>query len=487
MRSNFLARAAGMTVLASCLQFSLATTQAAPLPPTTTLVAPLPKALAPRLDGRLIPPQSITRPITETERQYFQSKGLIRPNDATWAQFRPVHVLRGNPTGHPPFFRKAAPMSGPSNSGADLNYYSGQVLVNPVVIPVFWGFGAVNGVPNSSRDPSGLASLAMAFLDNVASSPWLATVNQYFQGSQQFIQSQSLRVTSPIFDDTSVPAAIYNNADVHNEVQRLISSKMIGPNSSDVVVVFTPHNTMNSDLTGDCAAHYSDQSMNWFSVIHNYTYISMPYQPDAGSSCGAFKVSSALDGVSIVLGHELAEAITDPYSNYAFNVGAWAGWITDPITQGGQEIGDLCAWFDVQTTALNASASFPTQPLWSNQAQACVQPQFVPPVVNAPPPPPLYAKVLQKGTEMLNNVLHDWVIVGAYDPQGHSVSATVQILNGGGAMAAPASSTGVKYVYTCLARDVVERNGYEKVNPCHAKVSAPGYVSTSIPVDSTGP
>jgi hypothetical protein len=485
MRSRFLARAAGMTVLASCLQFSFA--QAAPLPPTTTLVTPRPVATAARLDSRLISPQSITRPITDAERQYFLSHGLIRPNDATWQPLRPVHVFRASPLGRPPFVRNAAPMAGPSNSGADLNYYSGQVLVNPVVIPVFWGFGAVNGVPNPSRDPSGVAGFAMSFLDNLASSPWLATVNQYYQGSQQFIQSQSLKVTNPIFDDSSMPAATYNNGDVHNEVARLIAAKMIGPNSSDVIVVFTPHNTTNSDLTGDCAAHYSDQGMNFFSVVHNYTYITMPYEPHQGSSCGAFKVSGALDGVSIALGHELAEAITDPYSNYLFNVGAWAGWITDPVTQGGQEIGDLCAWFDVQSTALTATASFPTQPLWSNQAQACVQPVFVPPVVNAPPPVPLTAKVLQNGTEMLGNVLHDWVIVGAYDPQGHSVNATVQILNGGGGMAAPASSTGVKYAYTCLARDVIERNGYENVNPCHAKVSAAGYTSTSIPVGSTGP
>ena len=76
--------------------------------------------------------------------------------------------------------------------------------------------------------------------------------------------------------------------------------------------------------------------------------------------------------MSIVLGHEIAETITDPYVNNLFNVGAWAGWVTDPITQGGQEVGDLCAWQNIQKTLTNGQF-FATQPLWSNQAQSCVQ------------------------------------------------------------------------------------------------------------------
>ena len=46
----------------------------------------------------------------------------------------------------------------------------------------------------------------------------------------------------------------------------------------------------------------------------NITYTNLPYITDAGSSCGEDSVngsSGTLDGVSIVEGHELAEAITD--------------------------------------------------------------------------------------------------------------------------------------------------------------------------------
>ena len=132
--------------------------------------------------------------------------------------------------------------------------------------------------------------------------------------------------------------------------------------------MFTPHGkSVNTDLQsgGDCAAHYSSQGLNWFTMNHNYTYVTMPYNPDQ-SGCGADSVSSNLDGVSIVLGHEIAETITDPYANNALNIGAWAGWITS-LTNG-EEIGDLCAWQDLMDTPANGEL-FATQPLWSNQVR----------------------------------------------------------------------------------------------------------------------
>ncbi|MEO9239355.1 MAG: hypothetical protein ABI418_14840, partial [Jatrophihabitantaceae bacterium] len=90
------------------------------------------------------------------------------------------------------------------------------------------------------------------------------------------------------------------------------------------------------------------------------TYTDLPYMPDAGGSCGAGSVTgSSLDGVSIVEGHELAEAITDPELN------AW-------YDSSGAEIGDICAWTGLAVIGLNGG-SYPMQPLWSNAANACVQ------------------------------------------------------------------------------------------------------------------
>jgi hypothetical protein len=81
-------------------------------------------------------------------------------------------------------------------------------------------------------------------------------------------------------------------------------------------------------------------------MIHNYTFVTMPYMPDFGGNCGAGFVAGPLDGFSIALIHEIAETITDPYANNLLNIGAWTGW----VASNGDEIGDLCAWQDLQLT-----------------------------------------------------------------------------------------------------------------------------------------
>src|SRR5207244_6381380 len=85
--------------------------------------------------------------------------------------------------------------------------------------------------------------------------------------------------------------------------------------------------SMSGFATTWCAWHSSSGSMS-------YSY--MPYQPDAGASCGMNFVnpgnSGYFDGFSIVGGHEYAETITDPYPN--------SGWLDGR----GAENGDKCAW-----------------------------------------------------------------------------------------------------------------------------------------------
>ena len=82
--------------------------------------------------------------------------------------------------------------------------------------------------------------------------------------------------------------------------------------------------------------------------------------PDVGGNCGAGIVNSpgTDDGVTIVEGHEQAETETDP--------NPFSGW-----NSGGGEIGDLCAWQDLENNP-NAGG-YPTQPLWSNASSSCVQ------------------------------------------------------------------------------------------------------------------
>jgi serine protease len=113
-----------------------------------------------------------------------------------------------------------------------------------------------------------------------------------------------------------------------------------------------------------------------FCAWHDYTgspfgdiaYANMPYVSDLGASCGARFVNSgakgALDGFSIVGGHEYAETVTD--QNPA------GGWTN---AQTGGENADECAWI---ATGHGASANvsmgngaYAMQSTWSNDTNAC--------------------------------------------------------------------------------------------------------------------
>jgi hypothetical protein len=136
------------------------------------------------------------------------------------------------------------------------------------------------------------------------------------------------------------------------------------------------------------ATHFGDYTVNAHYVVltsinnkpdgfetqycawHSYTnmgpggnpvpFSNMPYVADG--FCGSYLVNPApagiTDGVSIVFGHEQAETETDPLIN---------AWYQGNV----QEIGDKCAWTDLEDNP-NA-AGFPTQPLWSNAATSCIQ------------------------------------------------------------------------------------------------------------------
>ena len=69
--------------------------------------------------------------------------------------------------------------------------------------------------------------------------------------------------------------------------------------------------------------------------------------------------NGVFDGYSIVVGHEYAEAVTDPDNFFAQQ----DGWNDAQ----GSENGDKCAWTNDQNITLGGN-QFAVQPLWSNEA-----------------------------------------------------------------------------------------------------------------------
>ncbi|GAA1938643.1 hypothetical protein [Kitasatospora viridis] len=241
------------------------------------------------------------------------------------------------------------PGAAPSVITGPLLNHGGPVQTAPQIYVDYWGWGS---------DPSGEQPYLNRFLSNVGTTPWLDTVNQYGAGANPVL-------AGTWSDPAGLPA---NPSDAQIQAEAVNAANHFGTGTSVnvQVVVATPtgHSTPGFG-TQWCAYHGA------VAALPNVTYTDLPYMSDAGSACGAGSVTgSALDGVSIVEGHELAETITDPLLN------AW-------IDAGGNEIGDKCAWSGLSTIP-TAGGSFAVQPLWSNAANGCVLGTNNPNLLSAP-------------------------------------------------------------------------------------------------------
>jgi hypothetical protein len=227
----------------------------------------------------------------------------------------------------------AAPMA----SGGPLYYHGGAIQNAPRVYVLFWGW---------TSDPNGEQNYLMNFLSKVGCTSWLRTVSQYSGGYCSSYQGAWS-------DSTAVPTTP-SDSQIQSEALKL--ANYLGLNHSDAnvqIVVATP--------TGHSTSGFGSSYCAYHGVVSgtSLSYTDLPYMPNAGSSCGAGSVTgSSLDGVSIVEGHELAEAITDPQLN------AW-------FDANGSEIADICAWTGMANVYLNGSY-FAMQTLWSNRANGCV-------------------------------------------------------------------------------------------------------------------
>jgi hypothetical protein len=135
-----------------------------------------------------------------------------------------------------------------------------------------------------------------------------------------------------------------------------------GYNRNATYMIFTPTNHSSSRFGSQYCAWHSSTSSSQGPIA----YANIPYQPDAGFSCGQNFVNGFddsfghgyFDGYSIASGHEYAEAITDPFPN--------SGW----PDSSGAENGDKCAWISSgQGAAQNGTLGsnyYAVQSLWSN-------------------------------------------------------------------------------------------------------------------------
>ncbi len=313
----------------------------------------------------------------------------------------------------------------PNSLANDLLYHGGNagsgaigVETPPAAYVVFWGpewangftITDVNGVQYSSQQ---LQSYVTSFLTNVGGTSWLATTSEYCKnvpagttecstvGNATYVTNPRKQLKGVWTDTTAVPANIVttglaqNLADdpIADEAMRASAHFNYDPQAT--YIILTPP---DSSATGAgsvyCGYHTQSTSVNGIGNPYRLQYAFIPYL-DAGTGCGMNSVNltsdsfghGVFDGYSIVIGHEYAEAITDP-DNFSSVQDGW----NDSSTQ---EIGDKCAWLQLKNIGMYQKTSFAVQPLWSNRAfdgggQGCVQkeptsPHAMPPVGVTPP------------------------------------------------------------------------------------------------------
>ena len=134
---------------------------------------------------------------------------------------------------------------------------------------------------------------------------------------------------------------------------------------------------------GYCAWHDYTHPEFYAGVRAGISFTNMPYVLNAGPSCGQNSVNDGaagtLDGVTIVLGHEIEETVTDPGAEELVSMQELGAW----FDYSGYENGDKCAW--VGATGLAPASTVPgglndirgndgqryaVQSLWSNDAAA---------------------------------------------------------------------------------------------------------------------
>ena len=270
----------------------------------------------------------------------------------------------------------------------------GVTVGAPKVYLVFWGsqWGtatAAAGLTTFSNDPKGVAPQVEKMLGGLGTNgeQWSGVMTQYCEGittgSTSCPSNAAARIGYPtggalagvLYDNSVEPTTATGAQLAQVAVKAATTFGNTTPaqnrNAQYVVVSSTGlhPNGFNTASANWCAWH--DWNGDWSvpSTVGDVAFTNLPYIPDMGASCGANYVNAgtagALDGVTIVEGHEYAETITD--QNPA------GGW-TDST---GYENGDKCSWIGTGGSggAQNitfATGAFAMQGTWANDVAGCL-------------------------------------------------------------------------------------------------------------------
>jgi len=266
-----------------------------------------------------------------------------------------------------------------------MTYHGGPVLTGPTIYLDFWGSEWQNGFASCSNplpivgrlaspcySANQVMSYAIGLVSSWGGSSWRNTDTQYCQGAATGAVNCSLtgaHITDPdhqyggSWTDASAVPSTPGQQDVANEAQSALNHfhPGLGSDPNGIYYVFTPPGKLVPGSGTDFCGYHSAYTYSDGSVAFAFAYEPYIFNQTA---CGLNFVNSSndsfghgyMDGLSMVIGHEVAESETDP--------GAGTAW-TD-ISGGSGENGDKCN-FSASSNNVTFGANFyAMQPLWSN-------------------------------------------------------------------------------------------------------------------------
>ena len=285
--------------------------------------------------------------------------------------------------------RAASPAAGKAptaltNGSGQLTYNGGFVQTAPRIFLDFWGDWS------TGNQPAGM-SYVTTFVDDLAGSAYLTTGTQYCEADRTNIPDGSTiaacggnsRAGVPgrlagSFNDTAnaAPTATSNELAISNEADAARAHfGVTAGDQNSLIIVLPPSGLSNFDVPEvGPACGFHDWDLTTSGTLQTvFAYI--PWAPDEGAACATNAVNAGsaglLDGMSIVTGHEIAEAITDPLVGAVLSGSGqtFFGWTDAAGFENADKCQGLTTW-PARNVAFGA-ATFPVQPAWTDAGATC--------------------------------------------------------------------------------------------------------------------
>eukprot|EP00850_Spirogloea_muscicola_P005548 SM000025S08443 [mRNA] locus=s25:788987:791560:+ [translate_table: standard] len=229
-----------------------------------------------------------------------------------------------------------------------MDYQGGPVMVADLSVYIIW-YGAW---PNSSKLAPIRNFIAACSSDggtqpSPSAKDWWRLAALYQDGNGQKVTSH-LTLKNETYDSYSQGASLMNG--VFPIVQRALDLKVLPVDANGVYVVITSKDVAEGAF---CSAYCGYHDATTYIAAGKSTAIKFAFMGDSSSTpdclygCAPIGIvdgtttspsgDQGIDGIVNILGHELAEAATDPIPG--------TGWsIQDGGPNQGAEVADLCAW-----------------------------------------------------------------------------------------------------------------------------------------------